>query len=326
MLTTRYVRVDEPCAVRLAEEAIDPPGEHEVLLAARRSLISTGSELRRYRRYEGYDAFTYPVTDLGYSFAGTLVAAGRAVRAQAGDRYAAVARHASLVTMAANADEVRTALPIPAGVSDEEATFGPLLRSTLNWLRVAAVTPGHTVAVLGQGLVGALLLQAVKLRQVARVFVTDTYPLRLDIARACGADEAIHAGETDPVQAVRALTGGRGADVVIDTVGGAFTDSFGQALGLCRSGGRIVMVGMHTRPLALPVHTIHDKTRVGSNVGYDTSARIFARGLAMIEAGSFRPGALITHRFAIDDVAAAYQLLDQRPEEALGVILEWPEA
>ncbi len=324
MTEVRYLRLDEPGQLTLATAELPPLPADQVLLEARRSLISTGSELRRYRRYEGYTAFTYPVTDLGYSMVGTVTAVGDAVRGPAvGDRYVAVQRHATAVQTPADIDGVRTAVRVPDGVSDEEATFGPLLRSSLNWLRNYAIEPDQTVVIVGQGLVGALQMQAARLHTPRRLIVTDALPLRLDLARQLGADEAINAAEGDPVAAVRELTGGRGADVVVETVGGASVDSFVQALRMCRTGGRVVAVGMHTAPVPIPPHTLHGITVVGSQVGYSLAAGIFRRGLELVADGHFRVAPLVTHRFAFTAAADAYDLLDRRPAEALGVILEW---
>lgn len=324
MGSLRYVRVDEPYWISLAEEPIPEPGPDEVRLRAVRSLISAGSELRRYRRYEGYGAFQYPVTDLGYSMVGAVEAVGANVTAaKPGERFIAVKRHATHVLTQVEADTTRTAVRVPDGVSDEEGTFGPLLRSTLNWTRNFAVEAEDTVVVVGQGLVGALQLQGVRLHSPRRVFVTDGNPLRLDLARRMGADEAIDVNAGDPVAAIRELTGGRGADVVIETVGGAYVDSVGQSIQMCRSGGRVVIVGMHTAPIPIPYSGLHSLTIVGSNVGYDYSARLFRRAMELLAEGRFQVAPLITHRFSYEEAAAAFDLLDRRPGEAMGVVLEW---
>lgn len=320
----RYLQVDAPYAVSLQTAPRPEPGDGEVLLQARSSLISTGSELRRYRKYEGYGAFEYPVTDLGYSMVGTIAAAGPQVpETCVGERIVAVQRHADWVVTPFESDGVRTAVRVPEGVGDDEATFGPLLRSTVNWLRNYAIEPSHTVVVVGAGLVGQLQAQAALLHSPRRVIVTDAIPLRLQIARDCGAHEVVNAAEADPVAAVRSLTGGKGADVVIETVGGGYVESFAQACRMTQTGGRMVAVGMHTAPVAIPVHTIHGITIVGSQIGYRTDAAVFRRAMDLLAEGKFRTAPLITHRFAFESAAEAYRLLDQRPAEALGVILRY---
>lgn len=326
MTACRHVRVNAPYQLDFADEELPPPADDELLLKARSSLISTGSELRRYRRYEGYTAFQYPVCDLGYSFTGEVVERGGQLQAVApGTRVVAVKRHATHVLTRYQVDETRTAVPIPDGVSDDEATFAPLLRSTLNWTRLADIQLDDSVAVLGQGLVGALLLQAAKLHHPKRLLATDTYALRLDLARRLGADEAFDAAAVDPVRAVREATGGKGANVVIETVGGAFTQSFEQAIGMCASGGRIVLVGMHTKPLSIPAHTMHDKRLLGSSLGYDYRAEVMRLGLDLVARRRLDVASLLTHRFGAAQAAEAYALLDQHPDQALGVILDWTD-
>jgi D-xylulose reductase len=93
---------------------------------------------------------------------------------------------------------------------------------------------------------------------------------------------------------------------------------------MTRSGGRVVAVGMHTAPVSVPVHTIHNLTVVGSQIGYRTHAAVFRRAMDLLAEGKFRTGPLITHRFAFEEAAEAYRLLDERPAEALGVILRYP--
>jgi len=322
----RYVQVDAPYRISLQTAELPEPGPGEVLLQARSSLISTGSELRRYRRYEGYGAFQYPVTDLGYSMVGCITAVGPNLPdACVGQRAVAVQRHADWIVTPFQNDGVRTAVPVPDGVGDDEATFGPLLRSTVNWLRNDAIEPEHTVVVVGAGLVGQLQAQAALLHTPRKLIVTDATPLRLDIAKACGAHEVINAAEVDPVAAVKSLNGGKGADVVIETVGGAYVESFEQACRMTRTGGRMVAVGMHTAPVAIPPHTIHNISIVGSQIGYRTEAAVFRRAMELLAEGRFRTGELITHRFAFEDAAEAYRLLDERPGEALGVVLRYGE-
>ncbi len=111
-----------------------------------------------------------------------------------------------------------------------------------------AVRAGETVVVLGAGGVG---LHAVQVARAAgaRVFAVDVQPHRLEAARAAGAQDAVPAGEGAAAQ-VRAATDGRGADLVVDTVG--HHDSLFAGTAFVRRGGRIALVGYTASPDEYP--------------------------------------------------------------------------
>jgi len=141
-------------------------------------------------------------------------------------------------------------LPLPPNVPVEHG--GPLscALGTAYHSVVArgAVRAGETVVVLGAGGVGLHAVQ-VATAAGARVIAVDVQAHRLEAARAVGAHDAIPAGDRAAEQ-VRAATGGRGADLVVDTVGRH--DSLVAGTALARRGGRIVLVGYTTRPDEYP--------------------------------------------------------------------------
>jgi propanol-preferring alcohol dehydrogenase len=106
--------------------------------------------------------------------------------------------------------------------------------------RVAHLTAGETLVVLG---VGGLGSNAVQLGKAfgARVIAVTRSEAKLRLARALGADETVAAGDGDPVTAVKAMTGGHGPDVVIQCVGSAAVDE--QAIAMGGPGGRVVLIG-----------------------------------------------------------------------------------
>jgi D-arabinose 1-dehydrogenase-like Zn-dependent alcohol dehydrogenase len=136
-------------------------------------------------------------------------------------------------------------LPLPANIPPEQG--GPLTCALGTAYHAVvsrgALRAGETAVVLGAGGVG---LQAVQIARAsgACVFAADIHPHRLQAAREAGAQDTFPAGEVANAQ-VRAATGGRGADLVIDTVG--HHDSLVASTGLVRTGGRIVVVGYTTQ-------------------------------------------------------------------------------
>jgi L-iditol 2-dehydrogenase len=193
-------------------------GPRDLLIQTRVSLISRGSEiLRRYMHDEAIDPRM-----MGYSVAGVIREVGSDVdaRFQAGLQVAAVLPHAEYVLGNVDAMEGSQVWPAPLSLSFEEISFIPLCTGAVTWVAISEIQPGDTVVVLGQGLVGNLVLQAARAYQPAQVIAVDTLPSRLAIASAVEADVVINAANEDVVARVMRLTNGRGAQVVIDCVGG----------------------------------------------------------------------------------------------------------
>ncbi len=133
---------------------------------------------------------------------------------------------------------VRPVAPIPAPVL---AVLTDAVATPLHGLkRVARLQPDETLVVLG---VGGLGSNAVQLGKAfgARVIAVTRSAAKLRLARELGADETVAAEDGDPVEAVKALTGGHGPDVVIQCVGSAAVDE--QAIAMGGPGGRVVLIG-----------------------------------------------------------------------------------
>src|SRR5690348_16554313 len=111
------------------------------------------------------------------------------------------------------------ALALPDALGYE---VGSLVEPLAVAMHAVAITPFERlddVLIVGAGPIGLLTLLAVRLRGARTVIVTDRDPHRLEVARSLGADLAINVAETDPVEAVKAATAGRGADAVLEAVG-----------------------------------------------------------------------------------------------------------
>jgi threonine dehydrogenase-like Zn-dependent dehydrogenase len=307
----------------VVEEAPRPePGPREVLVRTARSLISRGSEIgRRYLRAEAIDPAI-----MGYSAAGMVEQVGAAVTEYApGDRVAVVAPHAEYVLGDVDREDGSWVMRLPEALSFEQAAFLPLATGAVMWAEISGASANETVVVLGQGLVGSLVMQAARARRPRRIIAVDALPARCELAERLGADVVVNAGVVDPVRAVLELTGGEGAEVVIDCVGGrAGVRSFEQALEMSRAFGRLHLIALyHDAPLPLDSGKIQRRLLIG---GYYTRASrrpAAEQALAMLADGRFRVAPLITHRFPYTAAKQAYDLLAERPGEALGVIFAW---
>jgi L-iditol 2-dehydrogenase len=192
---------------------------------------------------------------------------------------------------------------IPEGVSFAEASVAEPFACALNAQELVGIRAGDDVVVIGSGPIGCLHVRIARARGAARVFLVELSRERLDMAaNVVKPDGAICAGETDPVEAVLKLTGGRGADVIITAASSGKAQE--QALQMVAPGGRISFFGGLPKDnpvIALDSNVVHYKELMimGAN---GSSPEHNKRALAMIADGSVHVADLITHRLPLDQV------------------------
>ena len=307
--------------IQLEEVPMPTINARQVRVAADTTLISRGSEL--FRRYIMEEAV--PPSIMGYSLTGTVETVGAEVSDYpVGARVMVVAPHAQYVIAEPNATDGRI-VRLSDDVSFEAGTFLPLATSAVAWSDSSGVKEGDTVVVLGQGLVGSLMMQVLRGYNPARIITVDALPLRCELSTQLGADVSINADETDPVEEVRRLTEGKGADLVIDCVGGyAGVKSFEQAQDMTRQFGTIQLIALYQQaPLPLHSSKMMSKRLVAGILTEEPRAQIAARALQKIGNGEIRASEMITHRFHYTEAKAAFDLLWNSPGEALGVLMKW---
>ena len=160
----------------------------------------------------------------------------------------------------------RNAVPLPAHVSDlDAAPIGCGVTTAVHAAALAEVGLGDTVAVIGVGAVGFGLVQVARLRG-ARVIAVGHAAAKLERARALGADEVVRVGAEDVPARLRALTGGRGVDVVFELV--ATRETMGWSLAALGKRGRLVFVGYSEDDLRVhPIQLVVGEQVVTASVG-----------------------------------------------------------
>ncbi|HET9729871.1 MAG TPA: Zn-dependent alcohol dehydrogenase, partial [Acidimicrobiia bacterium] len=175
----------------------------------------------------------------------------------------------------------------------------------------ARVEPGASVAVVGCGGVGLATIQGARLSGAAPIIAVDTVPSKLDLARQCGATEVVDAAQTDPVAAVRELTGGRGADFTFEVVG--LSATIQQAYAMTRRAGTCTIVGaggFDDMVSFAAMQLMYDvKTVRGCVYGGTDPARDFPEMVRLQRAGKLDLEALITRRIELDDVGDAFDAM-----------------
>ena len=306
--------------IQLEEVPIPEINARQIRVETDTTLISRGSEL--FRRYIMEAAV--PPSIMGYSLTGIVDAVGAEVTDyQVGERVMVVAPHAQYVV--AEPDTTDGRIVSLDDVGFEAGTFLPLATSAVAWSDSSGVKAGDTVVVLGQGLVGSLMMQVLRGYDPARIITVDALPLRCELSMQLGADIAVNADETDPVEEVRRLTDGNGADLVIDCVGGyAGVKSFEQAQDMTRQYGIIQLIALYQQgPLPLHSSKMMSKRLVAGILTDEPRSQIAARALEKIRNGEIRASEMVTHRFRYTEAKAAFDLLWNSPGDTLGVLIKW---
>jgi 2-desacetyl-2-hydroxyethyl bacteriochlorophyllide A dehydrogenase len=171
-----------------------------------------------------------------------------------------------------------------------------------------APTAAETVLVIGAGPIGLSAIEFARLSG-ARVVVMDMAPSRLDFVRdRLGIADVLQAtGTPADAEALRELTGGRMAEVVVDATGSH--QSMASALELCSFGGRLVYVGITQQNLSFPHAPVMHRRELSILASRNALSRDFTRIIALIEAGRIDTGPWITHRLPFADVIDRFPAL-----------------
>jgi alcohol dehydrogenase len=210
--------------------------------------------------------------------------------------------------------------PVPAGVADQDVLMLADILPTGYEVGVlnGGVRPGDVVAVVGAGPIGLSAISGARLFSPSHIVAIDLAASRLDAAKQFGADITVSNVTEDPLEIVRSLTGGLGADVAIEAVGVPAT--FELAVQLSRPGGKIANIGVHGKPVTFHleeqwIRNITITTGLVDTYSTPTLLRLVAGG--QVDAARF-----ITHRFALDEFDEAYDVFARAGETgALKVVL-----
>lgn len=214
---------------------------------------------------------------------------------------------------------------LPAGVGNEAALMLADILPTSYEVGVLAgqVQPGDTVVIVGAGPIGLAAVMTAKLYSPSRIVVVDPAGPRRDAAKRVGADIVLDSVLAEVEEVVSSLTGGLGADVVMEAVG--LPKAFEMCTRLVRPGGHVANVGVHGKPVTLHLETlwIRDVTITTGLVDTSTTPTL----LRLLAEQQLDPTPLITHRFHLDQMMEAYDVFGRAAETgALKVVLTRSES
>lgn len=230
---------------------------------------------------------------------------------------------------------------VPDGVPDDRVLFLTDIFPT-GWAAVkwAELSGGETVAVFGCGPVGLMAMKSAWLQGAGRVIGIDIVPYRLEAAKAFAGVETIDASETDPVEVLREMTEGRGADVCIDAVGmeahrsildkaaaavhleRGSIDVLRTALSAVRRGGKLSVVGVYATTYDnFPFGQLFDK-QVRITLGQAMVQRYIDDLMQFVLEDKVRPEEIITHRLSLDEAAHGYDIFSHKQDGCVKVVLK----
>ena len=312
----RAAVITAPRSAELQRVPTPDPGPGQVLVELEGCGVC-GSDLPVW---QGRPWFAYPFEPgaPGHEGWGRVAALGDGVRAPAvGSRVAAICYRSDAEFDVADADAV-VALP---EALDGEPFPGEALGCAVNVARRCELAAGQTVAVVGIGFLGALLVQ-IAARAGARVIALSRRQFALDVARTMGAEHVLAADDDAPA-AVQELTDGALCDRVLEVTGKQAP--LDLASKLVRVRGRLVIAGFHqdgTRQVDMQLWNWRGLDVINA---HERDRAVYVRGVRdaadAVAAGELDPAPLYTHEFALADIAAAFDAAAERPDGFLKALV-----
>jgi threonine dehydrogenase-like Zn-dependent dehydrogenase len=216
------------------------------------------------------------------------------------------------------------AIPLDPRPLPEHALLAQPLGTAIFALRKLPPLIALDVAIIGQGPMGQFFCAATRALGARRIIAIDRLASRLEISPRMGATDIVCSADRDPIEAVRSITGGRLADVTIEAVGHQH-QQLNLAVDLTRQAGRILFFGV---PSKTPLDGVRWHDLFVKNLTVHTSvnpdfAVDFPLAMQWIAEGRIDVGPLITHRFPVREIQAAFETFRDRREGAIKVLVDF---
>lgn len=284
--------------------------ENEVLVKIKACGVCH-SEIHQWdKKINGLDYPRY----IGHEVSGEIIKAGSNVKQfSPGDRVAAWTDGRGYAEEIAVKQEM--VFKIADNISFAEAMAEPIACTTNGVIR-ADVQMNDTVALVGTGFMGLILLQELKLRGTSLIIAIDVRDEMLELAKLLGADITINPSKENVKDKINSLTDGKGVDISIEA--GGIQATLDLAPQICRMEGKLVIFGYHPgdriiRDLGywnwMAFNIINAHFRDISTILQ--GARI---GMELLNSGKLNMQPLITHRYKLNDIEAAFNAALTKPE------------
>jgi len=208
---------------------------------------------------------------------------------------------------------------IPDNLSfDEAAVAEPVACAVHNICELVGIDPGDVVVVLGPGPVGLLSLQIAKVSGARQVIVTgvNADKDRLQLAEKLGADLTIIVDEEDAVEVTKSMTGGLGADVVLEASGSSAARK--QAFDIVRRCGKVGLIGLAGKPAEINLDRVVEG-ELDVKGSWGTIWTSWLKALGLMSSGRIRVSPLITAKLPLERWHDGFRMMEER--KALKVLL-----
>ena len=281
---------------------------------------------------------------LGYCCAGEVIAIGEEVNNfKVGDFVACgglEASHAEIVSVSKN-----LCAKIPDGVDAKYGSLATIAAIAMQGIRQAELTLGENCVIIGLGLIGQLSIQMLRASGI-KVIAIDIDEKQVELSKISGANLSANRNQSGIEDMINDFTSGFGTDAVIITAGTSSLDPVEFAGKICRKKGKVVIVGAvptgfsrehyYKKELDLRMSSSYGPGRYDLNyeekgidypIGYVrwTENRNMLSYLDLLEQKKLNIEPLITHTFSLDEAPKAYQMIMDKSENYVGIVIEYSE-
>jgi threonine dehydrogenase-like Zn-dependent dehydrogenase len=321
---------EEAGAMEVRELPVPEPGPGEVLVKMTSAGICFSDVMILTNKYRGRVPVPVPMI-MGHEGAGEIAALGKGVdHLRAGERVAlnplwgcgqcidCLNGHPNMcmawrhlgITCDGTFAEYRTvpafaACRLPGGISPIDAAFIEPISLAVRTFEHVKPLLGDTVVIIGPGSIGLFHLQAFKAAGASKVMVVglDQDARRFEIAKRLGADHILNGSREDVVQRVRELTGGLGADIVVETANHPSTVALAVSLAAAR--GRVHLFGLYPEAVMSPLTLLRAGVTLAGDVA--TLPRYFLRAIRWVESRKVLAEPMVTRAFSLDQATEAFE-------------------
>ena len=212
--------------------------------------------------------------------------------------------------------------PLSDGISWEEGALVEPFAVGLHAMRRGGLTGGETVVVLGSGTIGLCTTAAARAMGAGTVVATARYPQQAEMARHCGADLVVGSEGDELSEAISDLSGGIGADMTVETVGGSTDAVLGQAIDVTRMQGRVVTTGNFYGQVEIDwMQALLKELSIIWSAVYATSMgrNEFDIAIDLMGSGRVDLAPLVTHRVSLEEIQAGFDTAFDKGSGAIKV-------
>jgi L-iditol 2-dehydrogenase len=221
-------------------------------------------------------------------------------------------------------NHINTLARVPDTMGDAEATLVVTAGTSMYGLtELGGLVAGESVVVIGPGPIGLLAVAVAKALGASPVILTGTRDRRLAIGRELGADRTINVARENAVEIVKQLTGGIGADYVVECAGTETTVN--EAIHMTNRGGKICLAAFPHDPVTMDLaHVVKNNIYVYGIRGEGQSAT--RRAMALMAEKRFDATKIHTHTFPLADLPTALRYARERVDDAIKVVVTTRDA